>query len=329
MSAGLQVHHHHHHHLDHHNRQHHYHYRQYVSIITFHHHHHHHHHLPSSPYHQLFGSADVGEAGLCLYTLGAIPLFVLCKPMVLYKTLLAESEWWQGLSIDTTATSMGRDEGSSSNSSGRNGRNRPGERASLGRGSSWFPSGVYVWKVVCGEVMQRRRMMMSWIGISSSSSSNSSRLKPIKHYEGGSSSSSASSREEEGRGGSSPNDHLMGRENRIAALSSSSLPSSSSSSSLSASGFEQLQGPLLGSVQAVLMMMMMMIMVMMMMISRILVCIIITIIIIILICVGIEVGFSHAQELAQAVDNINSEGECLLLHYLTPICCTITVRCDY
>jgi len=35
---------------------------------------------------------------------------------------------------------------------------------------------------------------------------------------------------------------------------------------------------------------------------------IITIIIAIIICVGIEVGFSHAQELAQAVDNINSEG---------------------
>jgi hypothetical protein len=31
-------------------------------------------------------------------------------------------------------------------------------------------------------------------------------------------------------------------------------------------------------------------------------------IIIIIICAGIEVGFSHAQELAQAVDNINSEG---------------------
>ena len=55
---------------------------------------------------------------------------------------------------------------------------------------------------------------------------------------------------------------------------------------------------------------------------------IIIIIIIVIIIVGIEVGFSHAQELAQAVDNINSEGMWALL-YLTPICCIITVRRDH
>lgn len=163
--------------------------------------------------HQLFGSADAGEAGLCLYTFGAIPLFVLCKPWVLYKTLLVESEWWQGLSLGT----MGRDEVSSSS-----GRDRPGGRASFGRGPQWFPSGVYIWKMIYGEVMQR----MAWID------SSSNRLKPLKHYRV----------QQQHEDGSSHHrmdgDHVPIIEDRSA---------SSSSTSSSASCFGQLQGPLLGS----------------------------------------------------------------------------------
>lgn len=37
--------------------------------------------------------------GMCLYHLGVIPLFVICKPFIMYQTLLIESTWWQGLSL--------------------------------------------------------------------------------------------------------------------------------------------------------------------------------------------------------------------------------------
>ena len=224
MSAGLQVHH---HHLSSSLLS-----SSLIIIITIiiittatyrynhHHYNHHHHHLSLS---QLFGSADAGEAGLCLYTFGAIPLFVLCKPWVLYKTLLMESEWWQGLSMGT----MGRDDGSNSSR-----RDRPGGRTSLGRGPQWFPSGVYIWKMIYGEVMQR----IAWID-----SSNNNRLK---HYR-------VQQQHEDGSSHHRPNDHLMDGDHvpiieDQSASSSSSLASSSSTSS-SASCFGQLQGPLLGS----------------------------------------------------------------------------------
>ncbi|KAJ1395478.1 hypothetical protein B484DRAFT_268198 [Ochromonadaceae sp. CCMP2298] len=33
--------------------------------------------------------------GTCLFNVGAVPIFVLFKPVVMYRTLLMESQWWQ------------------------------------------------------------------------------------------------------------------------------------------------------------------------------------------------------------------------------------------
>ena len=241
MSAGLQVHHHHlsssllssllssslifvitylHHYYHHYYHQYHHNHLSLLSlitiIITY-----YYHHLSLS---QLFGSADAGEAGLCLYTFGAIPLFVLCKPWVLYKTLLVESEWWQGLSMGT----MGRDDGISSSR-----RDRPGGRASLGRGPQWFPSGIYIWKMIYGEVMQR----IAWID-------SNNRLKPVKHYRVQQQHEDGSSHHQDGSSHHLPNDHRMDGDH-VPIIEDRSASSSSTSSS--ASCFGQLQGPLLGS----------------------------------------------------------------------------------
>jgi len=125
-----------------------------------------------------------------------------------------ESEWWQGLSIGR-GRGRGRDEGSSNNS-----RHRPGASASLGRGSSYFPSGLYLWKTVYNGLVQR----MAWLD-------GKLVQHPLKYevqYEG----------LHEGRGSSSPNDPI----------DADRIPINVDRTSISASGFEQLQGPLLGTV---------------------------------------------------------------------------------
>jgi hypothetical protein len=46
----------------------------------------------------------ISEAGECTYIFSSIIVFVLCKPLLVYYTLLQDSQWWQGTLLGDTPT---------------------------------------------------------------------------------------------------------------------------------------------------------------------------------------------------------------------------------
>ncbi len=65
-----------------------------------------------------FGKGSEDTTSLCIDSLVTLPIFVLCKPYVVYKSLLLDSVWWQGLPARSSGRGMGTGSGKAGNSVG-------------------------------------------------------------------------------------------------------------------------------------------------------------------------------------------------------------------